>query len=204
MSIYFLAAAILSFNDWRTKRHAYFVSVPGANSTTESLLFGSQMDDDEELQVAEQTPWSHKVFWVMFETAFSLAIFIDVIFWSVPLYSGTIDVFVVILHALNGALMIGELFFNSLKFVGSHVVFVWFLLGCYTIEIFVWHAVDGLWAYPYLDTAKPIAYAYYPVLFVAATVTFLIGYLLVKLRDRKKGKTYSTLSSIQDAPQFVF
>eukprot|EP00026_Physarum_polycephalum_P014055 Phypoly_transcript_14525.p1 GENE.Phypoly_transcript_14525~~Phypoly_transcript_14525.p1 ORF type:complete len:281 (+),score=29.16 Phypoly_transcript_14525:101-943(+) len=203
MAVYFLAAALLSFDDWRKKRYAYFISVPGGNSTTESLLFGSQMDD-EELQVVTPAPRSHRVFWVMFEVSFSFAIFIEVMFFWSALHSGSPDVFVFLLHAVNGVLMLGELLFNSLIFVASHIVFVWILLLLYTIEVFIWHAVDGRWPpYPYLESGDKMAFAFYPMLFVAASVTFMIGYFLVKLRDRRKGKPFAKLD-IQDAPQFVF
>ena len=42
--------------------------------------------DDEELQVAAPAPLSHKVFWVMFEVAFSLAIFMEYLLFAFILF----------------------------------------------------------------------------------------------------------------------
>lgn len=195
MAIYFLGTAIISFRDWRVKRYAYFVSVPGGNSTTESLLFGStslaDLDDDiledDDMEIQIPAPTSHKVFWILFEVGFSLALFIDIIFWATFIhYNYEPDSLVVVLHALNGILMMGELCLNSFKFIASHVVFVWLVLFVYAIEVVVWHSVDGRWAYLFLDPSNKIAFLYYPVLFIVATLTFFAGYLLTKVRDRKK------------------
>lgn len=203
MAIYFLAAASLSFNDWRKKRYAYFVSVPGGNSITESLLFGSSnIMEDDDMQLELPAPLGHKVFWVMFEVGFSIAVFIDIIFWTTIRLDSTPDLLVVILHALNGVLMIGELFFNSLVFVPSHVFFVWLALLAYGAEVFIWHKVGGEWAYPFLDPANKMAKAYYPVLVITVTVTFFIGFVLVKLRDRNKTRRFQL--NVQDSGPFLF
>jgi len=137
----------------------------------------------------------------MFEVAFSMAIFVDIVFWS-TLATGSIDAFVIILHALNGILMMVELFMNSMVFAPGHVIFVWITLLGYMVEVWVWHAVGKVWAYPFLDFSNKLAAAYYPALFVAATATFYIGLLLTKLRDcKKQAKVYPNIH--QEEP-FIF
>jgi len=132
-----------------------------------------------------------------------MAIFIDLVFWLTLTTAGKLDLFVVILHGLNGVLMVGELFLNSLVFVAGHVFFVWIVLLSYMIEVWIWAAVDHVWAYSVLDFShNNLAYAYYPALFVTATVTFYIGYFLVKLRDRKKH--VHVYRNIQQEETFVF
>lgn len=188
LAVYFLIATCLSFADWRRKRYAYFVSVPTSNSTTESLLFGSntiEEEDDPDPTTETKTPIIHRVFWVMFEVAFTVAVFVDLVFWT-TLYTGSLDAIVIVLHALNGMLMLGELCLNSLVFAPGHIIFVWIILLMYLIEVWVWHAVGNVWAYAFLDYSNNLAFVYYPALFVTATVTFFIGFLLVKLRDRNK------------------
>jgi len=175
MAFYFLVAIILSYRDWRKKRNAFFVSVPGANSTTESLLFGGDtLLDDDEAEQEEGASLGHKIFWVMFEVAFTVAVFVDFVFWT-ALYTGSLDLFVVALHALNGIFMIVELFLNSMVFIPGHVIFVWFLMLLYVIEVLVWRFVGNVWAYPFLDYGNKLAFVYYPTLFVTVTITFFFG-----------------------------
>lgn len=162
------------------------------------------MEEDDSDPVEVDTPVIYKIFWVMFEIAFTMSVYVDLIFWLTLTTTGHLDTIVVILHGLNGLLMIGELVLNSMVFVPGHVIFIWLVLLSYLVEVWIWAAVDHVWAFSVLDFYHNgvLVFVYYPALFITATVTFFIGYFLVKIRDRKKH--IQVYHNIQQDDTFVF
>ncbi|KAI9201900.1 uncharacterized protein BJ171DRAFT_516858 [Polychytrium aggregatum] len=134
---------------------------------------------------------------------------VPVVFWAFlapyvlksSLASGPLTTFVTIVpHSFDWVFMFIEFLLNRIPIFYSQW-YIPILFGVlFVVYVFYQHAVfsqytsspDGFWVYPFLDTSKPYAYAWYLGIAVYFAIIFLIVASLHKLRDRlRKGAVKS-------------
>ncbi|KAF9181475.1 hypothetical protein BGZ51_005412 [Haplosporangium sp. Z 767] len=145
----------------------------------------------------------------LYHTICTFHLIVPFIYWGFLAYSGeakmmAVDVSAVSLwlnYSFHGGDLIVVLFeiaINTMTFIPSHFLIVFFVCLLYLAETHVVYYVDGFWIYPFLDTTNgPIWVLLYFGVGCAILVAFTFMYYLHRIRNacRAKCRRRSTVDS---------
>ncbi|KAG0254914.1 hypothetical protein BG011_005430 [Mortierella polycephala] len=131
----------------------------------------------------------------LYHTICTFHLIVPFIYWGFLAYSGeakmmAVDVSVVSLwlnysfHGGDLIIVLLEIAINTMPFIPSHFVVVFFVCLLYLAETHVVYYVDGFWIYPFLDTTGgPIWVLLYFGVGCAILVAFTFMYYLHRIRN---------------------
>jgi hypothetical protein len=76
-----------------------------------------------------------RILWILFELVATNAIFLDIVFWSL-LFTGSIDSYGIVAHAVNTLVVLLELALNRMTFIWTH--WLWNIAYGIIYLIFAW------------------------------------------------------------------
>jgi len=122
--------------------------------------------------------------WVLFEVAFTCALFVFTIVWLVLvpafyMYTGSdlglLSFLPVCVHNVNIVLIGIEAVVNRLQFERAHFVFVVYYAGAYLVFSWIFYALNGFFFYFFIDWRRPSTLGSYTLLLGVLAAFFFFG-----------------------------
>ena len=135
--------------------------------------------------------WYHQIFWLVYDVAFCVGIFVTICYWSFVL-KGTPDFLDISTHALNTVFILVEVILGRVPIRLLHVVYTMIYLSAYVIfTVIYWtaggrNAKDEPYIYEILDyegkSAGSLVVSVLSLLFIGVPVCQIVLFGLYKLR----------------------
>ncbi|KAG0302737.1 hypothetical protein BGZ98_007271 [Dissophora globulifera] len=157
------------------------------------ILYCRQPESERAQWLKSGAHWWGYTHWLLYSTVVTFSVVVPLVFWPIiapriPFKQSRLDIFQSVSeHALNGVFGgIIELVLNKHFLQPIHSMFVAFVIVVYMCWVFLVHATEGDWAYPFLDWDRgPIVIAFYLGIGAVLFIVYFALFFLHRFRNRK-------------------